>query len=200
MIKPTWVIFDIGGVLFDYMQAFHAIQNYLGITGDYVKSIIDDHVGSEEKGSATIESVFTAILSPLNRVSELDKMIDMWFNRKYWHEDTFKLMQELKDAGYRIAIMTNNWGNMTNRLRNITGIETAEKLYESSVIGMRKPDLEFYEYIRQDLQVEPSKLFLIDDFKANGEGANLAGWQSFIYDLGTDRGITANDKLRAMLL
>jgi HAD superfamily hydrolase (TIGR01509 family) len=200
MIKPTWVIFDVGGVLFDFMRGFRAIQDYLGVDGDYVKSIIDAHVGSEERGSATLESVFTAILSPLNRVSELDKMIDMWFNRKYWHEDTFKLMQELKNAGYRIAIMTNNWGNMSDRLRATKGVEIAEKLYESSVIGMRKPDLEFYEYIRQDLQVEPSKLFLIDDFKANGEGANLAGWQSFIYDLGADRGVTANNDLRSKLL
>jgi putative hydrolase of the HAD superfamily len=200
MIKPTWVIFDVGGVLFDFMRGFRAIQDYLGVDGDYVKSIIDAHVGSEERGSATLESVFTAILSPLNRVSELDKMIDMWFNRKYWHEDTFKLMQELKNAGYRIAIMTNNWGNMSDRLRATKGVEIAEKLYESSVIGMRKPDLEFYEYIRQDLQVEPSKLFLIDDLKENCEGANLAGWQSFIYDLGHDRGVTANNDLRSKLL
>jgi putative hydrolase of the HAD superfamily len=200
MIKPTWVIFDVGGVLFDFMKGFNAIQDYLGVDGDYVKSIIDSHVGSEERGSATLESVFTAILTPLGKISELDEVIAMWFDRKYWHEDTFKLMQELKNVGYHVAIMTNNWGNMSKRLRSMKGIEVAEKIYESSVVGMRKPDLEFYEYIRNDLQVDPSKLFLIDDLKVNCEGADLAGWQSFIYDMAKDGGVTANNTVRRELL
>lgn len=200
MIKPTWVIFDVGGVLFDFMSGFRAIQDYLGVDGDYVKSIIDDHVGGEERGSATLESVFTAILSPIDKVVELDTVIDMWYDRKYWHADTFKLMQELKNAGYHIAIMTNNWSNMSERLRNMKGIEVAEKIYESAVIGMRKPDLEFYEYIRKHLQIDPSKLLLIDDLKANCDGAEHAGWESFIYDMGTDSGVTANNMLRAKLL
>jgi FMN phosphatase YigB (HAD superfamily) len=200
MIKPTWVIFDVGGVLFDFMKGFNAIQDYLGVDGDYVKSIIDSHVGSEERGSATLESVFTAILTPLGKISELDEVIAMWFNRKYWHEDTFKLMQELKNVGYHVAIMTNNWGNMSQRLRGMKGIEVAEKIYESSVVGMRKPDLEFYEHIRKDLMVDPFKLLLIDDLKANCKGADLAGWQSFIYDMGADQGITANNALRVKLL
>jgi putative hydrolase of the HAD superfamily len=200
MTKPAWVIFDVGGVLFGFMKGFNAIQDYLGIDGDYVKSIIDSHVGSEERGSATLESVFTAILTPLGKISELDEVIAMWFDRKYWHEDTFKLMQELKNVGYHVAIMTNNWGNMTNRLRRMKGIEVAEKIYESSVVGMRKPDLEFYEHIRKDLMVDPSKLLLIDDLKENCKGAELAGWQSFVYDIGGDREVSANNRLRAMLL
>ncbi|MBP9670712.1 HAD-IA family hydrolase [Candidatus Woesebacteria bacterium] len=200
MIKPTWVIFDVGGVLFDYMQAFEAIQDYLGVDGNYVKGIIDSHIGNEERGSITIESVFAAILSPIDKVPELERLITMWYDRKYWHEDTFKLMQELKNAGYHIAIMTNNWGNMSDRLRAMKGVEITEKIYESAVVGKRKPDLEFYDYIQQDLQVESSKLLLIDDLKANCEGAELAGWQSFIYDMGTDRGVIANDKLRTILL
>lgn len=200
MIKPTWVIFDVGGVINDHMNAFYGIQDYLGVDGDYVKSIIEANVGNEERGSKTIESVFTAILSPIDKVAELENIIAIWYDRKYWHEDTLKLMRELKENGYHIAIMTNNWANMTIRLRNITGIEIAEKIYESSVVGNRKPDLEFYEYIRKDLQVDPSTLLLIDDLKVNCEGAELAGWQSFIYDMGNDRGVTANDKLRKELL
>lgn len=200
MIKPTWVIFDVGGVLFDFMDGFRAIQEHLGVDGDYVKSVIDDHVGGEERGSVTLESVFTAILQPIDKVAELDHIVSLWYDRKYWHEDIFTLMKELKVAGYKVAIMTNNWGNMGERLRNVKGIAVAEKIYESSVIGMRKPDLEFYEYVHNDLQTDPAKLFLIDDLKENCDGAILAGWQAFTYDIGKDRGVTANNQLRQLLL
>lgn len=200
MIKPTWVIFDVGGVLFDFMDGFRAIQEHLGVDGDYVKSVIDDHVGGEERGSVTLESVFTAILQPIDKVAELDHIVSLWYDRKYWHEDIFTLMKELKVAGYKVAIMTNNWGNMGERLRNVKGIAVAEKIYESSVIGMRKPDLEFYEYVHNDLQTDPAKLFLIDDLKENCDGAILASWQAFTYDIGKDRGVTANNQLRQLLL
>ena len=166
----------------------------------YISKAIDSFIGNSEKGGIYLEDVFTAILKPLGKMSEISEVITMWYDHKYWHEDAFKLMQELKDAGYHIAIMTNNWGNMGERLRNIKGVEIVEKIYESAIIGKRKPDLEFYEYLRADLQVNPPELFLIDDLKVNCDGAINAGWQSFIYDMSMDRGVTANNILRKELL
>jgi putative hydrolase of the HAD superfamily len=200
MTKPTWIIFDIGGVLFDYMKAFEAIQDYLGVDGNYVKQIIDSQIGNEERGSVTFESVWTQILNPIGKISELDHVTQMWYSPEFWLLDTIALMSELQQAGYHVGIMTNNWGNMTEHILAFPGINIVEKLYESSVVGMRKPDLEFYNYIRDDLQVQESELFLIDDLVKNIEGAKLAGWQSFQYEIGTDNGQAANQTLRTRLL
>lgn len=200
MSKPQWIIFDVGGVLFDYRRAFNAIAKYLEVKESYVQEIINSLVGNEERGGITLERVYTQILSPIGKMSELNKVIDMWYDRQFWLIDTLKLMAQLKSRGYKIAVMTNNWANMGKRLRAIEGMEVVEKFYESSVVGMRKPDLEFYEYITHDLLTDPSSLLLIDDVDTNCEGAKLAGWQSFIYTIGKDDGQTSNAGLTALLL
>jgi HAD superfamily hydrolase (TIGR01509 family) len=200
MNKPTWIVFDVGGVLFDFPRAFAAIEKYLNVESTYVKKIIDTLIGNEERGGVTLERVYTEVLRPIDKMSELDHVIDMWYSQEFWLPKTISLMAELKSAGYHIAIMTNNWANMTERLLGVPGVNVTEKLYESSVIGMRKPDLEFYNYIQNDLKVKPEELFLIDDLPENIEGAKVAGWQTFTYTIGDDNGKHANETLRDQLL
>lgn len=199
MQKPLWIIFDVGGVLYDYLSSFKAIADYLSIEENQIWDVINSQIGKEERGSISLEEVWTKILAPMGRESELSSVIELWYDPRFWLTETIQLMSDFKLAGYHVAIMTNNWRNMTARLMAVPGMSVAEKLYESSVIGMRKPDLEFYDYIQTDLGVESSQIMLIDDNPDNIDAAKISGWQDYLYAIGDDRGISSSKMLRQLI-
>lgn len=199
MQKPLWIIFDVGGVLYDYLSSFKAIADYLNIEENQIWDVINSQIGKEERGSISLEEVWTKILAPMGRESELRSVIELWYDPRFWLAETIQLMSDFKLAGYHLAIMTNNWRNMTARLMAVPGMSVAEKLYESSVIGMRKPDLEFYDYIQTDLGVESSQIMLIDDNPDNIDAAKISGWQGFLYAIGDDSGISSSKMLRQLI-
>lgn len=200
MTKPEWVIFDVGGVLFDYKRAFDAINKHLGTDSSHIMSVLDKYIGSAELGTATFNQVWLDILKPLNKANELDKVIDMWWSHEFWLEDAFSLVKELKKSGYRLAILTNNWNDMGPRLLNVPGIENFDYIFESSDIKLRKPDPAVFQYVEDKIQTTGNDILLIDDTEKNIVAAKSFGWQSFLYKLGDDKGATSNYNLRMELL
>lgn len=200
MIKPEWIIFDVGGVLFDYKRAFDAINKHLATNSSHIMNVIDKYIGSGELGTATFNQVWLDILKPLNKVNKLDKVIDMWWSHEFWLEDAFSLVKELKKSGYRLAILTNNWNDMGPRLINVPGIENFDYIFESSDIKLRKPDPAVFQYVEDKIQTTGNDILLIDDTEKNIVAAKSFGWQSFLYKLGDDKGATSNYNLRMELL
>jgi len=64
---------------------------------------------------------------------------------------------------------------------------TFKKLFVSSDIGLRKPEAKAFEYILNDISVEPHELLFFDDSVENIEGAKLLGIQ---YTFGNSELIT----------
>jgi len=200
MIKPKWIIFDVGGVLFDYKRAFGAINKHLATDSSHIMSVIDKYIGSGELGNATFNQVWLDILKPLNKENELDKVIDMWWSQEFWLQDTLSLVKDLKKSGYHLAILTNNWNDMGPRLLNVPGIDNFEYIFESSDIKLRKPDPGVFQYVEDKIHATGNDVLLIDDTDKNIAAAKSIGWQSFQYKLGVDNGAESNNNLQRRLL
>lgn len=200
MIKPEWIIFDVGGVLFDYKRAFDAINKHLATDSSHIMNVIEKYIGSGELGTATFNQVWLDILEPLNKANELDKVIDMWWSHEFWLKDTLNLVKELRKSGYRLAILTNNWNDMGPRLLNVPGIDNFDYIFESSDIKLRKPDPAVFQYVEDKIQTTGKDILLIDDTEKNVVAAKSFGWQSLLYKLGDDKGATSNCNLRMELL
>jgi putative hydrolase of the HAD superfamily len=56
------------------------------------------------------------------------------------------------------------------------------KIYVSSNIQMRKPNIEAYEYVCKDMGVAASEVLFFDDLHENIVGANNAGLQTQLVD------------------
>jgi len=57
---------------------------------------------------------------------------------------------------------------------------TFEKIYVSSEIGLRKPDAEAFQYILNDISIQPDELLFFDDSIENIEGASRLGIQTVL--------------------
>ncbi len=81
-----------------------------------------------------------------------------------------------------------------------------EKIYCFRVIGFKKPERAFYEYILQDLQLPADRLVMVgDDFHADVEGAIQCGLRAIWYNPFSDdqrkgKGYTTIHDLRKLSL
>lgn len=200
--KPKWVIFDVGQVLYDYNSFVIDAARYLDIELILLKAELDGIVEKSMKGEMTFEQVWTQVLKLRGREHELEKILEIWWDSEKFVADTKLLIQELHIKSYSVALFTNNWPNMKERIiKNINDDSSVIKhMFESSVEHLRKPDIKFYELVQNRTGAKGNEIFFIDDKKINLTTAKDLGWQTFLYKLGADGGKTSNNKIRKQLL
>ena len=79
----------------------------------------------------------------------------------------------LREAGLALAALTNNWksdGQDRYQLRPLF-----DHYFESSVIGLRKPDPEIYRHALRAMKVEASETVFLDDIGSNLKTARALG-------------------------
>jgi putative hydrolase of the HAD superfamily len=87
-----------------------------------------------------------------------------------------QLLDLLPSLGFRIVCLTNNIVSDGDvRLDIADAMSCFEKVYESSAMGSRKPEPEFYRAVLEDLQVEPAEAVFLDDLGVNLKPAKALG-------------------------
>lgn len=87
-------------------------------------------------------------------------------------------VRALKQAGYRVGILTNNVVEWELHWRAMVGLdEVVDLIVDSSQEGSRKPDAAFFEVATARSGVPPYSSLLIDDVAENIEAAAGLGWQ-----------------------
>ena len=200
--KPKWVIFDVGQVLYDYLGFLDHAATHLNIENVLLKSELDEIVEKSMKGEMTFEKVWGQVLKAHGKENELEKILEIHWDSKKFIVDTKHLIKQLHNKGYSIALFTNNWPNTTERiLKNIDeDLSIIKHMFESSVEHLSKPDKQFYELVEKKTGAKADEIFFIDDRDINLTTAEMLGWQTFLYKLGTDGGKTSNENIRKLLL
>ncbi len=93
-----------------------------------------------------------------------------------------ELMAQLRDEGYRMALLTNNVREWESHWRAMAPIDDIfELVVDSAFVGMRKPDPEIYELTLQGLGVAGEACLFIDDLEPNCVAARATGMQTVVY-------------------
>jgi putative hydrolase of the HAD superfamily len=99
-------------------------------------------------------------------------------------EVMFDLVQDLKNASVRVALLSNSWGNTYPRDR-------IDALFDvvviSSEVGMRKPNSDIFAHALGRLDVRPGRAVLVDDAVSNTDGAARVGMHIVLH---TDADLT----------
>ncbi|HEY3015498.1 MAG TPA: HAD-IA family hydrolase, partial [Nocardioides sp.] len=90
----------------------------------------------------------------------------------------FALVEDLRAADVRVALLTISWGNTYPR-------ERIDALFDPVVIsgevGMRKPLSAIYEFALERLGTPAGRVLFIDDAEPNILGARRVGLQAFLH-------------------
>ena len=196
MTKPKLLLFDLGGVLVDYVGTAELMKL---LSQPYTRETLHDlwlqtDVWFQfEKGHVTPEEFAETMCRDWPLTCDAATFLSLF---ESWTTGLFpgavELMAELKPK-YRLAALSNS--NLTHWRRNneVLGVAALfERAFSSHELGLRKPDIAIYHHALRELAVEPHETVFFDDLTDNIEAARSVGMTAYRV-----RGI---DELRAALI
>jgi putative hydrolase of the HAD superfamily len=185
------VISDFGGVLTNQLiEAFAAFQDETGISmeqlgrgmqrvserdGDYPLFRLERGEVTEEQ---FLQDLAWALEQELGHRPRLHRFREIWFEALHANDEMLALMRELRERGYRMAILTNNVREWEELWRSKLPVdEIFELVVDSAWVGLRKPDPAIYRLTieRLDDGLDPRECLFVDDNELNVEAARELG-------------------------
>jgi epoxide hydrolase-like predicted phosphatase len=182
------VLFDYGGVFTE--SPFTVVEEIglsMGATPGLLMEIVfgpygdnTDHPWHQlERGEITLPAAREAIIL-LGNEQGLDTDVYKFFTAMGGssgiREGFVQLVRDLKAAGYKTGIITNNVLEFREHWRQTLPIdELFDSVVDSSEVGLRKPDPAIFHHALAELQVPPKRAIFLDDFEGNVVAARATG-------------------------
>ncbi len=135
-------------------------------------------------GKADLKIAIMPWLKKWNWSKSIDEFLDYWFRAE--HKINFDLIEnisELRKNNRMCILATNQEKYRLEYMKKEMGFETTfDKIYSSNFIGFKKPDIEYYRFILDDLNEKPNNIVFYDDRQENVESAKSLGINSYLYN------------------
>jgi len=146
---------------FDTYVSTH--RRFLRMTSEPYSQLLFRLVGLSEEAAAQAAKVAQARHEQRN----------LWEFTFPW---TVEALDRLKDEGYRMSVISNSDGRVEEQLHNLEMRGYFERVYDSEVVGVEKPQPGIYELALNDLGLQPEEaVFVGDMFYIDIWGANRVG-------------------------
>ena len=189
MAEIKAVVSDFGGVLTTpLIQSFMAFQDQTGITTETLGKGMqaaaeangENPLFEMERGEIT-EVAFLELLTDhleplLGHRPEMHRFKEIYFEALDPNPPMIELMRELKEAGYRMAMLTNNVREWEPLWRTMLPVdEIFETVVDSGFVGCRKPESRIYELTLERIAEPAEACLFVDDVEINCDAAREAG-------------------------
>ena len=182
------IIFDFGGVVFqiDEKRTLKAFSQLLGISTDEVarycfgdQTFLDLECG-KISGEDFIQYICSKSTKPITKEQALEAWNAILIGYKPEH---VPLLLALKKK-YRTFLLSNTNEIHTNLFPEIarrqdlpinSNFDLFEKVWYSNEVGMRKPNLEIFEFALRDAGLKPGETLFVDDLEVNIAAAATLG-------------------------
>jgi len=129
-------------------------------------------------------AVFEPHAADRNLDSLFEELWELFARGEHWRlaEGAKEVLGQLKDRGYRLAVLSNNDSRLRSVLEDL-GIDSLfEKIFISSEMGVEKPEPEIFREVEKSFGEEPSSfLHLGDSYSRDFEGAQRADWKALLF-------------------
>ena len=176
------VLWDFGGVILTSpFEAFNFYEQRKGLPLDFIRSVnaANPHDNAwallerTEIGGEEFDRRFAAESEALgHRVPGAD-VLELLSGEV--RPEMLELLDAVIAAGYKTACLTNNVAGGEDRADVRTVMDRFDEVVESSVVGVRKPEVEFYEIACAKLDVSPGDCVFLDDLGINLKPAAAMG-------------------------
>lgn len=181
MIKG--VLFDLDGTLLDReqsliaflhdqyqrIQAFHCVEE---------STFVERFVQLDQKGYVWKDKVYQRLIEEWNVDLAWQELLDDYIESFQHHcvgfPGLFEMLDDLKDRGMRLGMITNGYGRF--QMNNIKGLRIEhyfDVILISEVEGLRKPDPEIFSRALNRLGIEPHESIFVGDHPINDVDASL---------------------------
>jgi putative hydrolase of the HAD superfamily len=189
MTEIKTIVSDFGGVLTTpLIESFMAYQDKTGITTETLGKAMqaaaeangENPLFEMERGEITevafLDQLTDALEPLLGHRPEMHRFREIYFEALDVNPPMIELMRELKDEGYRMAMLTNNVREWEPLWRPMLPVdEIFETVVDSGFVGCRKPESKIYELTLERVGEPAAACLFVDDVLVNCEGARKAG-------------------------
>lgn len=176
------VLWDFGGVILTSpFEAFNAYEERKGLPADFIRSV--NATNPDENAWALLERTeidgdefdrrFAAESEALGHRIRGADVLELLSGEV--RPEMVDLLDAVIAAGYKTACLTNNMAGGDARADVGDVMDRFDEVVESSVVGVRKPEVEFYEIACTRLGVAPDECVFLDDLGINLKPAAAMG-------------------------
>ncbi|MDD7640684.1 MAG: HAD family phosphatase [Subdoligranulum variabile] len=181
------IIFDFGGVVVQFNPKDFLMDHFMNKRAEEI--VYELTFGSQEwqdldRGIITREEGNAAMLenaARVNRVFEVQTVIDEWPAILRTKESTVHTMQKLKVAGYRLYYLTNIPADIMDELRQREWFSLFDGGVASCDVHLCKPEPAIYTTLMQTCNLAYDESIFIDDNKVNAQAAYNLGITGILY-------------------
>ena len=187
------VIFDYGKVISfpPKDSVMEELANISLIESSILEKLILKHRGEFDRGTFSATEYYKTILCEADVSFDderIEKMADI--DIKSWtsiNPETVIFMEEIKNAGYLLGILSNMPHDFLNLHRNTFPIFKLTHInIFSCEIGFIKPEKEIYEILLEKLLCKAEETIFFDDIQINIDKAKEIGIRAFLWE-GVDK-------------
>ena len=193
--KIKAVIFDIGGVL-QLGKTKRSTQDHLHVSGvheivakklkislDQYFDAIDSVYAKSVEVKISKEQVLDKFSHNLNYPkNKLEKLYYRTYKKRYRkNKYLYKIAKKLKNKGYKIAILSDQWHLSKKAHTSKKDIGFFDKVIISCDVGIRKPKPQIYKLVLKKLKVHPNESIFIDNQTWNTIPANKLGMNTILF-------------------
>jgi putative hydrolase of the HAD superfamily len=189
------VVSDFGGVLTTpLMHTFAALQEQDGVDsgamGGALRRIAERDGGHPlyelECGRMTerdfLSGLAAQLRDDLGRDVEMHSFAERYFAHLEPNDAMIAFLRDLRERGYRLAMLTNNVREWEPRWRAMLPVdELFELVVDSAFVGLRKPDPAIYRLTCDRLGVAPERCLFVDDIEVNCTAATELGMAAVLF-------------------
>ena len=186
-MKNKLILFDWGNIVESHLKgytcydAFNDIFYKCGYRGD--KEIFGS-LGKYNicciKSIKEFEKVYDEIAKDFNFNKSYNEFIDIYnkvFDKVDYFKDVAYYEVSLKSR-CSIGILSDLTVFDKDRLDKQVGLDNYDYVFLSFELGLRKPNIELFKKIQNELPFEPNNILFIDDRKCNVDAAKEIGWNT----------------------
>jgi len=178
-MEKKLLIFDIGEVMCTRTSIAPIILEYLNISAEeFLKFSTKENIKKIQTGKMTTKEFWNVF----SKNSGIKIEEDLWFKffKPKRNEEMYKFAENMKKSN-TVAAGTNTIEPHYDILLKEGNYTVFERVYASHIIGLAKPDPQFYSFILLKEGFSPEDSFLIDDSAENIKSANNAGINGILY-------------------
>jgi putative hydrolase of the HAD superfamily len=177
------IIFDADGVLINGEKFSAVLVHDYKIDSEKVHEFFTTKFQECLVGKADLKQSITPYLASFGWTGTVDDLLQYWFKAEHsLNETLLQYVRQLRESGVQVVLATNQEKYRTQYMLDHMGFGTAfDKIYSSAHLGLKKPAVEFFAKIVEELGVGKQEVLFWDDDQNNVEGARTYGIHAEYY-------------------
>ncbi|HSX30370.1 MAG TPA: HAD-IA family hydrolase [Candidatus Saccharimonadales bacterium] len=177
------IIFDADGVLVNGDKFSAALARDYDVDHDKEKEFFTGKFQECLIGKADLKESIAPYLPALGWRGTVDELLDYWFKTEHsLNEELVAYIQKLRANGTPVVLATNQEQYRTDYMLEHMGFKDVfDVIYSSAHLGLKKPAIEFFAKIVDEMGLPKDQVLFWDDDQANIDGATTYGIHAEFY-------------------